>query len=70
MDRDTDLLLDDAPYLLTRAAAAKRYGMTVRRYEEFYKLHPDFPLVRIGRRVMTHRIRADEWFDQLADEQA
>lgn len=65
-----DRLPDDAPYLLTRAQAARRYGMTVRGLEEFYKRNPDFPLVRLGRRnVKIHRERADRWFDQLADAQ-
>jgi len=65
-----DALLDDAPYLLTRAQAARRYGMTVRGLEDFYRRNPDFPLVRLGRRnVKIHRERADRYFDDLADAQ-
>lgn len=65
-----DALLDDAPYLLTRAQAARRYGMTVRGLEDYYQRNPDFPLVRLGRRnVKIHRERADRWFDNIADEQ-
>lgn len=63
-----DALLDDAPYLLARAQAARRYGMTVRGLEDFYRRNPDFTLVRLGRRnVKIHRERADRWFDDLAD---
>jgi len=65
-----DALLDDAPYLLTRAQAARRYDMTVRGLEEYYKAHPGFPLVRLGKRnVKIHRERADRWFDEIADAQ-
>lgn len=65
-----DALLDDAPYLLTRKEAAKRYGMTVRGLEEYYRANPGFPLVRLGRRnVKIHRERADKWFDEIADAQ-
>lgn len=65
-----DALLDDAPYLLTRKDAARRYGMTIRGLEDYYKAHKDFPLVRLGRRnVKIHRERADRWFDEIADAQ-
>lgn len=50
-------------YLLDRATAAARYGMSVRGLEEMYKRHPDFPIIRRGRKVLIHRKRADEWFD-------
>lgn len=60
----------DAPYMLTRAMAAKRYGFSLRGFEEYYKRHEDFPLVRVGRRkLLVHRERADQWFDHLTDEQ-
>lgn len=50
-------------YLLTRQEAAERYGMSVRGLEEFYKAHPDFPLVRLGRKkVLVHREKADAYF--------
>lgn len=63
-------LHEEAPYLLTRKEAAKRYGMTVRGLEDYYKAHKDFPLVRLGRRnVKIHRERADRYFDDLADAQ-
>ena len=62
--------LDDAPYLLTRKAAARRYGMSVRTLEEFYRRNPDFPIVRLGpRNVKIHRVQADRWFDRLMEDQ-
>lgn len=65
-----DRLQDDAPYLLTRKQAARRYGMSVRGLEEYYRRNPDFPLVRLGpRNVKIHRQQADRWFDNLLDEQ-
>lgn len=50
-------------YLLDRQTAARRYGMSVRGLEDMYKRHPDFPIIRRGRKVLVHRKRADEWFD-------
>lgn len=65
-----DARVDDAPYLLTRKEAARRYGMTVRGLEEYYRTHEGFPLVRLGKRnVKIHRERADRWFDEIADAQ-
>lgn len=59
----------DEPYLLDREKAADRYGMSVRSLEDLYRRHPDFPIIRRGRRVMIHRQRADEWFDSyIGDE--
>jgi hypothetical protein len=29
-----------------------------------YKRHPDFPIIRRGKRVMIHRPKADAWFDE------
>ena len=56
-------------YLLTRKQAARRYGMSVRGLEEYYKRHPDFPLVRLSKKnVKIHREYADAWFDRLVEE--
>ena len=55
-------------YLITRKEAAERYGLTVRGYEELYKRHPDFPIVRVGRKVLTNREMADKWFDDYIGE--
>ena len=54
----------DAPFLLTRAEAARRYGLSVRGLEEMYKRHPEFPVVRIGRKVLVHRDLADAFFTE------
>ena len=51
-------------YLLDRQKASIRYGMSIRGLEEMYKRHPDFPIIRRGKKVLVHRQRADEWFDQ------
>ena len=53
---------DDA-YLLDRHQAAARYGVSVRGLELMYKQHPDFPIIRVGKKVLVHRRKADEWFD-------
>ena len=55
-------------YLLDRATAAARYGMSVRGLEEMYKRHPDFPIIRRGKKVLVHRRMADEWFDERIGE--
>ena len=61
---------EETPFLLTRKEGARRYGMSVRGLEEYYKRHPDFPIVRLGpKKVMIHRERADAWFDDLLEEQ-
>ena len=53
---------NEAPYLLTRKNAAARYGLSVRGLEEMYKRHPEFPIVRVGRKVLIHRDKADAFF--------
>lgn len=52
----------DAPFLLTREQATKRYGIPLRTLVRLYQRNRDFPLIRIGRSVMIHRERADAWF--------
>ena len=52
-------------YLLNRQQAAERYGMSVRGLEDMYRQHPDFPIVRLGRKVLIHREAADRWFDSF-----
>lgn len=51
-------------YLLDRKTAAERYSMSVRGLEEMYKQHPDFPVIRVGRKVQIHQKLADDWFAQ------
>lgn len=53
----------DEPYLLDRKNAADRYGISIRGLEDLYRRYPDFPIVRFGRKVLVHRRRADQWFD-------
>ena len=57
----------DTPFLLTRPEAAKRYGLSVRGLEEMYRRHPEFPLVRIGRKVLVHRDMADAFFTEYVN---
>ena len=52
----------EAPYLLTREQAAKRYGLAQRIMDEIYRRDPAFPVLRVGKRVMIHRDKADEYF--------
>lgn len=52
-------------YLLNRQQAAERYGMSVRGLEDMYRQRPDFPIVRLGRKVLIHREAADRWFDSF-----
>lgn len=53
---------EQTPYLLTRKASAERYSLSERDLDRLYRAHPDFPVIRKGRRVLIHRDRADEWF--------
>ena len=57
-----DALLDDAPYLLTRSAAAYHYSLSERELDRLYRSHPEFPIIRKGRRVLIHREGADAFF--------
>ena len=63
-----DMLLNEAPYLLTREQAAKRYGLAQRVFDEVYRRDPEFPTLRIGKRVMVHRDKADEYFTRRIGE--
>ena len=58
-------LLDDAPYLLTRTQAARRYSLAQRIFAEIYRRDPDFPIIRVGKRVMVHREQADAYFTRF-----
>ena len=53
---------EEAPFLLSRSQAAKRYGMSLRQLDELYRRHEEFPILHIGRRVMVHRDEADAYF--------
>ena len=54
----------DTEYLLSREEAAKRYGICIRRLEQLYRRNADFPIIRFGRTVLIHRVKADEWFTE------
>lgn len=58
----TETMNREVPYLLSRSEAAARYGLSQRQFDELYRRHPDFPVLRIGRRVMVHREGADAFF--------
>ena len=53
---------EQVPYLLTRKAAAERYSLSERDLDRLYRSHPEFPIIRKGRRVLIHRERADAFF--------
>ena len=57
-----DALLDEAPYLLTRRAAAYRYSLSERELDRLCREHPEFPIIHKGRRVLIHREGADAFF--------
>lgn len=50
-------------YLLNRRDAAKRYGMSVRGLETLYMRNPDFPVIRMGKKVLIPVEAADKWFE-------
>lgn len=54
--------MNDGPFLMSRAEAAQRYGMSERQLDGLCKRYKDFPVLYIGRRVMICREKADEWF--------
>ena len=60
--------MEDAPFLLTREQAAKRYGLAQRIMDEVYRRDPTFPVLRVGKRVMIHRDKADEYFTERIGE--
>lgn len=56
--------MSETPFLLTREQAVERYGIPMRTLVRIYQRNRDFPLVRVGRSVMIHREKADEWFTE------
>lgn len=49
-------------YLLTREQATRRYNISLRTLVELYRRDPDFPVLRVGKKVLIHREQADEYF--------
>ena len=60
--------MEEAVYLLTRQEAAKRYGISLRMLDNLYRFNRDFPIIRVGHRVLIHRERADKWFTEAVGE--
>ena len=58
----------EAPYLLTRKAAAERYSISLRQLDELYRRNRDFPVLRIGHKVLIHRDMADQYFSDRVGE--
>jgi len=61
-------LPDDDEYLITREQAARRYGLAQRIFDQLYRNDPEFPSMRVGKRVMVHRQEADKYFTQRLGE--
>lgn len=58
----TELEMTEAPFLLTRKAAAMRYSIGQRTLDDLYRRDPEFPALRVGKKVLIHREGADEYF--------
>ena len=56
--------MENTPYLLTRKAAATRYSISTRQLDEIYRKDPEFPILRVGRKVLIHRDGADDYFSR------
>lgn len=52
------------PYLLTREQAIQRYNISIRTLEMLYRRYKDFPVLRVGRKVLIQREAADRWFTE------
>lgn len=52
----------DEPYMIDRQAAAHRYGLGQRTFDDLYRRNEDFPVVRVGKKVMVLVEQADAWF--------
>ena len=58
----------DAPYLMTRKEASQRYSISIRQLDELYRRNKDFPVLRIGHKVLIHRDKADAFFSERIGE--
>ena len=59
---------DEAPFLLTRVQAAERYNISLRTLVELYRRDPEFPVLRVGKKVLVHRDGADDYFTRYIRE--
>lgn len=64
----SEAIITVAPFLLARKAACHRYSISMRELEYIYKRDPEFPIVRVGRKVLVHRDSADEYFTRYIRE--
>ena len=59
-----EVMHDEAPYLLTRRMAQQRYSIGQRTLDDLYRRDPEFPALRVGKRVLIHRELADTYFSR------
>lgn len=59
---------EEAPFLLTRKAATERYSISLRQLDELQRRDPEFPVLRVGRKVLIHRDGADAYFTRYIRE--
>lgn len=57
------------PFLLTREEAAMRYGVSQRVFDNLYRRHADFPVIRVGKKVLVPITLADAWFEARVGEE-
>ena len=55
-------------YLIDREQAVERYGISMRTLEALYHRYKDFPVIRVGKKVMVFREAADRWFSEWMGE--
>jgi hypothetical protein len=58
----------EAPYLLTSKMAQKRYSIGQRTLDDLYRRDPEFPALRVGKKVLIHREQADAYFTRYIRE--
>lgn len=56
------VMVEMEPFLLTRKQAAIRYSISMRQLEKLYRRDPEFPVTRVGKKVLVFRDRADAYF--------
>ena len=54
--------IQDDAFLLTIEQAVERYQISERTLRKLYRIHKDFPVIRIGRRVLVEKDSTDRWF--------
>lgn len=64
----SEAIYDEAPYLLTRKMAQQRYSIGQRTLDDLYRRDPEFPALRVGKKVLIHREKADAYFTRYLRE--